>query len=275
MSRRANGSVKLLGSYALTPYDTMHAAFLAPLLNLGLGAALGLVGGMLGIGGGLVAIPVLGYLYGMDQHLAQGTALVMIAPNVLIGFIRYRQRHAIALRSVAAMAACASAAAWVAARLATGIPSAQLHTAFAVFLLALALYFGSRRNNAAPAHAESRPMPPAVLPLLGVASGAMSGIFTIGGGLVVVPALVGLCNMTQARAQGIALALVVPGALVALFTYAHAGHVSWSIGLPLAIGGVASVSTGVMLAHKLPAVRLRQLFCLVLLGTAIAMLAAP
>ena len=61
-------------------------------INLGLGVVLGALGGMLGIGGGLVAIPILGALYGMDQHLAQGTALVMILPNVLTGFWRYHQR---------------------------------------------------------------------------------------------------------------------------------------------------------------------------------------
>jgi hypothetical protein len=103
----------------------------------------------------------------------------------------------------------------------------------------------------------------------------MSGIFTVGGGLVVVPALVSLFGMPQTRAQGMALALVVPGALIALFAYSQGGNVSWAVGLPMALGGVLSVSWGVLLAHKLPAARLRQLFCLVLLGTAAAMLLAP
>ena len=69
--------------------------------NLFLGAVLGSVGAMMGIGGGLIAIPVLAWVYGMDQQLAQGTALVMIVPNVLIGFLRYRQRNHINLRSTA------------------------------------------------------------------------------------------------------------------------------------------------------------------------------
>jgi hypothetical protein len=60
-----------------------------------------------------------------------------------------------------------------------------------------------------------------------------------------------------------------------LFAYSQGGNVSWAVGLPMALGGVLSVSWGVLLAHKLPAARLRQLFCLVLLGTAAAMLLAP
>jgi uncharacterized membrane protein YfcA len=114
------------------------------------------------------------------------------------------------------------------------------------------------------------------MPLLGIVSGGMSGVFTVGGGLVVVPALVGWFGMTQTRAQGMALALVVPGALVSLAAYAQGGHVAWATGLPMALGGMATVSWGVLLAHRWPAAHLRILFCVVLLGTAAAMLhAAP
>lgn len=259
----------------------MHNPYLLSVFNFGLGAALGAAGGLLGIGGGLIAIPVLGYLYGMDQHLAQGTALVMIAPNVLMGFLRYHQKHRIDLRAAAAMVLFATVSSYVAARLTAGVSANGLHTAFAVFLIVLAVYFGLPKSNrhAASAHGvptpPAKPVPRAALPLLGIASGGMSGVFTVGGGLVVVPALVSLFGMQQTRAQGMALALVVPSALVALVAYAQGGNVSWATGLPMALGGVLSVSWGVALAHRLPAARLRVLFCLVLLGTAAGMLLAP
>lgn len=253
----------------------MHSLLVPTVLNLGLGAMLGLVGGLLGIGGGLIAIPILGYFYGMDQHLAQGTALVMIAPNVLIGFLRYRQRHPIDLRSVALMSGFAMLSTYLAARLATGISAAHLHTAFAVFLVVLALYFAGSRGPAHPDGQQAPAVRRGAYPLLGVVSGAMSGIFTVGGGLIVVPALVRFLNMAQARAQGMALALVVPSALIALFTYAHEGQVSWAIGLPLSAGGILSVSTGVLLAHRFPAKFMRLLFSAVLLGTAALMLVVP
>jgi uncharacterized membrane protein YfcA len=251
----------------------MHPLLL-PAFNFALGALLGVAGGLLGIGGGLIAIPVLGYLYGMDQHLAQGTALIMIAPNVMVGFYRYHQKHRIELRQVAVAALCAMASTYAAARLATGISASVLHMAFAIFLVALALYFGIPSQARAPqtSSAAHPPAPRWALPLLGIGSGLMSGIFTVGGGLVVVPALVGFLRMAQTRAQGVAMALVAPGALVALLAYAQGGHVAWGTGLPMALGGVLTVSWGVHLAHKLPAKRLRMLFCVVLLGTAAAML---
>jgi uncharacterized membrane protein YfcA len=255
----------------------VHNLFISSVLNFGLGAVLGVAGGLLGIGGGLIAIPVLGYLYGMDQHLAQGTALVMIAPNVLIGFLRYNQKHRVDLRSVAMIGVFSMASTWFAARLAVGLDAGALHVAFAVFLVLLALYFGyqsrlAARQDAGAPTAPSRTVSPIAMPLLGVASGGMSGIFTVGGGLVVVPALVSWFGMPQTRAQGMSLALVVPGSLIALFTYSQGGHVAWAIGLPMALGGILSVSWGVLLAHRFSAARLRVLFSLVLLGTAAGML---
>ena len=240
--------------------------------NFGLGASLGIAGGMLGIGGGLIAIPVLGLLYGMNQHLAQGTALVMIAPNVAIGFWRYHQKHPVDLRSVGVAGLCSIGTAWLAARLAVAIDARLLHYAFACFLACLALYFGwpSRRRTGAPP--PERQVPRRLMPAIGVASGAVSGFFTIGGGMVVVPALMSLFKMPQTRAQGMALALVVPGAFVALATYGHSGAVDWEVGLPLALGGVLTVSWGVHLAHTLPQRLLRIAFCTVLLGAAMSML---
>ncbi|HEY0208057.1 sulfite exporter TauE/SafE family protein [Acerihabitans sp.] len=240
-----------------------------------LGVGLGICGGMLGIGGGLIAIPVLGLFFGMDQHLAQGTALIMVTPNVMIGFLRYRQRNKIDLRQTLMLCLFATVSAWFAAQAATAIKGENLQTAFGAFLLALAVYYlrqwfiSRNRPIAASARLSAK-----YLPVLGVASGFMSGIFTVGGGLVVVPALVALFGFTQTQAQGIALALVVPGALAALFSYAQAGHVDWSIGLPLALGGIVSVSWGVALAHSLPVSWLKLAFCLVLFGVAATMLLA-
>ncbi|MBU2010907.1 MAG: sulfite exporter TauE/SafE family protein, partial [Gammaproteobacteria bacterium] len=85
-------------------------------LNVLLGLALGTLGGLFGIGGGLIAIPVLGVLFGLDQQLAQGTALVMVVPNVLLAIRRYHQRnridwrHALALGSASFVFAIAGAA---------------------------------------------------------------------------------------------------------------------------------------------------------------------
>jgi len=242
------------------------------LFNVILGALLGAIGGVLGIGGGVIAIPALVYLYGMNQHLAQGTALVMIAPNVLLGFIRYRQRNDIDLRSCAVLGGLAIVTTYVAARYATSIDAKQLQTAFAIFLFLLVVYFIWQIRFKETASKSQAIIDSKFLPAVSVVSGIMSGVFTIGGGLIAVPAFVTLFGKTQTQAQGMGLALVIPGAIVALLAYAQAGHVDWSVGIPLAIGGIMSVSWGVALAHKFSPQRLRIMFCAVLLGTAMSML---
>ncbi|NRR30691.1 sulfite exporter TauE/SafE family protein [Oxalobacteraceae bacterium] len=240
-------------------------------INLLLGAVLGAFGGMLGIGGGLIAIPVLAYAYGMDQQLAQGTALVMILPNVLIGFLRYRQRNHIDLRALAGLVVVAMVSSFGAARVAAQLDPGHLRMAFALFLLALCAYAAWQLRAGSPAEPKAA-LPPRYLFLIGLLSGVMSGLFSVGGGLVVVPVLVAWFRMSQTQAQGVGMALVIPGSLVAMVTFAHAGHVHWTTGIPLAIGGIISVSWGVALAHRLAQRTLRTLFCLMLLGTAVASL---
>lgn len=254
------------------------------LTDLSLGLVLGAVGGLFGIGGGLIAIPVLALGFGLEQQLAQGTALVMIAPNVMLGFWRYKQRNPIDLRDAGWLGGAAVGSTWWVAHWATHLDAGRLRWAFAAFLvgLALLLRWGARRRERAAANvhpmatqpdssqpALSRPG----LGLLGLVSGVFSGLFTVGGGLVTVPALTSVFGVRrQTTAQGLALAAVVPGALVALFTYAMAGQVDWSRGLPLAVGGLLSISWGVALAHRLPERLLGQAFCALLCVAAVMMI---
>src|SRR5690242_21702704 len=78
----------------------------------GLGGVAGLLGGLFGVGGGFLVIPLLGFFYGMDQQTAQGTALIMVVPNVLWAFSRYQRRFGLDLRMAAAIAGSALIAAY-------------------------------------------------------------------------------------------------------------------------------------------------------------------
>ncbi|MBI3904608.1 MAG: sulfite exporter TauE/SafE family protein, partial [Pseudomonas fluorescens] len=83
------------------------------LMYLAFGAALGTLGGLFGIGGGLIAIPLLGVLFGLDQQIAQGTALVMVVPNVMLALWRYHQRNRIELRHALPLAIMGFCFAWL------------------------------------------------------------------------------------------------------------------------------------------------------------------
>lgn len=238
--------------------------------DLVLGMLLGLVGGVFGIGGGLFAIPALASGFGLEQQLAQGTALVMVVPNVMLGFWRYKQRNPIAMGPATVMGLCAMVSAWGTARWAVSMDAAHLRLAFMAFLLALVplIVWGARRGQDRTSKGPAR-LQPAWMGPLGLFSGVFSGLFTVGGGLVTTPVLTGVFRVQrQTLAQGLSLAAVTPGAAVALWTYAAAGQVDWVTGVPLAIGGLLSISWGVALAHRLPEAWLRTMFCAVLVATA-------
>ena len=105
--------------------------------------------------------------------------------------------------------------------------------------------------------------------VIGVIGGAFSGFFGVGGAFVAPPLLTTFFGLRQLEAQGLALALVSPSALVALLAYARAGEIDWLVGLPLALGGIAAISAGIKFASRLPERRIRLAFCGLLLVTAV------
>jgi uncharacterized membrane protein YfcA len=231
------------------------------LIPFGLGAVLGWLGGLFGIGGGIIAIPMLGIFFGMDQQLAQGTALVMIVPTVLVGLWRYFRHSRIDARIAFTLAGSASICTYAAARVAMHLDARDLRIAFAGFLVLLAAYLVFRVMHARSI--ENTPVPVAWpwSSLVGAAGGLLSGMFGVGGAMIAPPALSICFGMSQKEAQGLALALKAPSTVVALITYAQSGEVDWTMGFALAAGGTTCVSAGVALAHQLPENALRIMFC--------------
>lgn len=236
-------------------------------LTLVLGAGLGFFGGLFGIGGGIIAIPLLVLGFGMEQPLAQGTALVLMVPNLLVGWWRYSQRYPLGWRNALAIGLSATLTTWLVAHFAARLDPQTLRVLFSVFigLLALRLLIPRRGKS----EAGEQPLQRRYLPLVGVMGGSSMGLLGIGGGLVATPILSGWLGQRQTMAQSLSLALVAPSSVVALATYAGAQRVDWSMGLPMAIGGLLTVSAGVAFAHRLPERRLRRAFAWMLLATAL------
>lgn len=231
------------------------------LMYIALGAALGTVGGLFGIGGGLIAIPALGVLFGLDQQLAQGTALMMVVPNVMLALWRYHQRNRIELRYALPLAGASFVFAWLGSIWAVGLDAQNMRIGFIGFLVALAAWNLVRMflRSAPPSGELRHPWP--WLGVLGSFSGVMGGLFGVGGAVVATPVLTSVFGTTQVVAQGLSLALALPSTSVTLLTYAVHQHVDWTMGIPLAVGGLMSISWGVKLAHAMPEKVLRSLFC--------------
>ncbi|MDE2585849.1 MAG: sulfite exporter TauE/SafE family protein, partial [Betaproteobacteria bacterium] len=237
-------------------------------IMLAVGAALGFFGGLFGIGGGIIAIPMLVLAFGMDQSVAQGTALVMMVPNLLIGWWLYSQHHPVSRRTAAQIGILACLTTWTLARVATGLAPEVLRTLFGVFLLLLSLRLLAQLHGRKSPASGSR-LQPRLMPLVGIVGGSSMGLLGIGGGLVATPLFTGWFGQRQTVAQSLSLALVAPSSMIALMAYGSAHRVDWSVGLPLAIGGLFTVSGGVALAHRLPERRMRNAFAWLILCTAV------
>lgn len=253
----------------------MYLLAMTDLLSmLVLGAALGFFGGLFGIGGGIIAIPFLALAFGMEQALAQGTSLAMMVPILLVGWWRYSRRHPIPWRLAGRIGLLASLTTWLVAQVATSLNPALLRSVFACFLLVLALRMLIKSKAPAAEEVVGR-IDPRFIPLVGIVGGACMGLLGVGGGLVATPFFTGLFGQRQTVAQSLSLALVTPCSIVALLTYGSSRHVDWSIGLPLAAGGLLTVTAGVALAHRLPEQTMQQAFAWMVLLTALWLLLKP
>ena len=244
-------------------------AYLAAVVILG--GVFGFLGGLFGVGGGIVAIPVLGVGFGMSEQAAQGTALVMVVPNVLVGLWRYYRLGGMDPRLAISLAAGAVPLTFIGAHYATHLPSGPLRIAFVVFILAIAAYMAWRTFGGARMAPHARPWPWPYAIVVGMIGGALSGLFSVGGATFAVPAMTLGFGLSQVAAQGMALALVAPGTVVGVVIYALAKDIDWPVGIALALGGVFGVSYGVGLAHRLPDRTLRGLFIAFLLASAVAL----
>jgi len=238
---------------------------------LAVGGIIGFSGGVLGIGGGLFAIPLLGLVLGYEQQAAQGTALIMVLPAVLLTVRKYHQRSPIDLRSAAAGAAASIVFTWIGAQIALGIDPWLLRRIYAGFVFLIALfYFRESLGRAARARPASHYHEVGEVRRLwyfgvGVFAGMTGGVFGVGGAVLAVPLMTTLFHLRQTAAQALALTMIVPGTVVALVTYAWHGQAHGMVGIPLAVGSLLCVPYGVRLAYALPEVRLKLIFACMLL----------
>jgi uncharacterized membrane protein YfcA len=107
---------------------------------------------------------------------------------------------------------------------------------------------------------------------LGVIAGVLSGLVGIGGGVIIVPALVYFFSMDQKTAQGTSLAVLLPPTgLLAFLEYYHAGHVDVKVGAAIVVGLLMGGWFGGQVAQQLPQETLRKVFAVLLVMTAVKM----
>jgi len=179
---------------------------------IAIGLAAGLLSGLFGVGGGTVIVPFLVFLVGFDQRLAAGTSLAAIVPTATVGVISYGVHGSVAWIPALILAVGAVIGAQGGTWLLPRMPITALRWGFvgflAVVIVTLFLVVPSR-------DAELILTPLIVIALLGLGlvTGVLAGLLGVGGGVVVVPALMLLFGTSDLVAKGTSLLMMIPAAV--------------------------------------------------------------
>jgi uncharacterized membrane protein YfcA len=258
------------------------------LLYLLVGTVAGVCAGLFGVGGGLIVVPALAYVFNyLDitsasiMQLAVGTSLAVIIVTSISSVIAHHKHGAVQWVLFAKMAPFIVVGSLLGAFVASRVPSDALKLVFGVveMLIALQMYF------------EFRPEPSRVLPgvtgLGAVSSGIgfISAVVGIGGGTMMVPFLTwcnvtihkavatsAACGMPIAIAGSLGFILLVPAA--ADLPARSIGFVYWPALLGIAFASMLAAPVGARLAHRLSTHKLRRIFALFLFFIGLLMLLA-
>jgi len=237
------------------------------------GLAIGTVASMIGVGGGVFLVPLLALsgLVATTQE-AVGTSIAGVIFTSLSSSLAYWRRKVIRVRLGLAIIPGALGGAWLGALLSRRISSGWLAVAFGLFLLYPAgVMIMGKQPKELFSRGRGKGAPPAIGTLVGLAAGLASGLLGLGGGTVMVPALMLALGLDIREAVATSLFVMVPSAALATSQHALVGNTHWELAIPLIIGIVAGAQLGPALAGRLPKNRLRQLFALVLLYAAVNM----
>ncbi|MCX7857570.1 MAG: sulfite exporter TauE/SafE family protein [Deltaproteobacteria bacterium] len=225
----------------------------------------GVFGGFVGLGGGIVMIPLMVHLMGLPQHMAHGNSLSAIVFTGMSGAITYFLMGSVDVTAALFLAVSAVVTARYGALLARKLTSDNLRKYFGVFNIFVSLMLLLKDHfTHTNIYVHNFALKSVFLLLLGSLTGLTSGLFGVGGGTIMVPGLVMILGASQHLAQGTSLLAMVPACFSGAFSYYRFGHVDLRIALGLSFGALLGGSLGGVIANHLPEFHLRVLFSLVL-----------
>ncbi|MFG6403827.1 MULTISPECIES: sulfite exporter TauE/SafE family protein [unclassified Microbacterium] len=209
---------------------------------IGVGLLAGLMSGLFGVGGGTVIVPLLVLILKMDQRRAAGTSLAAIVPTATVGVISYAVHGSVAWIPALILAAGAVIGAQVGTWLLPKLSQTALRWAFVAFLVVVivSLFFVIPSREAV---LELTFLTVAGLVVLGLITGVLAGLLGVGGGIIVVPALLLLFGTSDLVAKGTSLLMMIPTAISG--TVGNLRRQNVDIVAAALVGGAACTTTAV------------------------------
>jgi uncharacterized protein len=246
------------------------------LLLVFIGFLTGVVAGILGIGGGVLIVPILTF-WQVSLVQATATSLVGVWLSAVSGSWQNWRKGQLTWRSALGLAAFGMPTAWLGAWLGAKLPGRWIAFGFAgLMLVTIELLTRKQQLQQTPRTPDLEPValpPPASqgIASIGLLGGLLSGLFGIGGGTIMVPLQMLYLSIPIKAAVRTSLGAIVLIAAVALMQHSLNGNVLWAPGICLAIGGSAGAQLGTRLLPRISARWVNRLFRGLLLLLAVYM----
>lgn len=234
---------------------------------LAIGAVLGLLLGLTGAGGSLVALPLLLSLH-LPLHDAIGVSLGAVALTALIGAIPRMRQGLVAWRPVALLALAGLPGNLIGQWLGRQIPESVLVIGFCALVLWTA--WRMWRSSSQP-HSGGSPLRSGPLIAIGLGVGVFSGLMGVGGGFLVVPALLAFTPLSMLAATATSMAVIALVSGSGFLFYLSGAQPSLPLLAGLALGGAVGVLSGNRLALRLGGRTLQRLFALMLVAVSLSL----
>jgi uncharacterized membrane protein YfcA len=242
---------------------------------LALGILVGLLGALLGIGGGMVIVPLLVFAWGYEPQLAIGTSVLVVLLNAVSGTWGYIRQKKVCVDAALKFAVATVPGAFLGSYAAEYLQGRLFYLVFGAFFVLAAINMYRKANKEAAGKTAGE-VPEVYNWQLGVLCsvgvGFLASILGIGGGIVHVPFMVYVLNFPVHVAIATSTCILAVSSLAGLVSHAMLGHIVWTSGLAIGAGAFVGAQGGVALAQRLQSGILMKLASVLVLITGIKFL---
>jgi len=241
------------------------------LIGVALAALIGLSLGLLGGGGSILTVPILVYVLGFGAKEAIAMSLAVVGATAAMGAVSHWRVGNVNLRLALVFGGVAMAGTYLGARLAVFFSGAAQLALFAVVML-VAAFFMFRQKQPIPAGGElplvveaAAPLPIALIVVEGLAVGVLTGLVGVGGGFLIVPALVLLAKVPMKEAVGTSLLVIAMKSLTGFLGYLGQVEVPWAFMTLFTAVAMVGIVGGTYLVRFVSQAQLKRAFAIFLL----------
>lgn len=246
------------------------------LLALASGSLIGMVLALVGGGGSILAVPLLVYVVGVGStHVAISTAAVAVTANALASLVGHARSGGVKWPCATVFAAAGAVGAAMGAELGKAMDGKRLLMLFGLLMIGVGISMLRQRRRAIDpdvrlSRETARELLPRLVPL-GLGVGFVAGFFGIGGGFLIVPALIAATAMPFTYAVGTSLVVIAALGMTTATSYALSGFVDWPLTGLLAVGGMGGAGVGILLGRRFASQKmlLERAFALLIIAVGI------